>query len=433
MASLWQRDASVIAGVQKLRFFPLAIVAGDGCEVIADDGRRLLDMTAAWGAASLGYGHPAIRDAVSRALAGPAGASILSATHEGAVTLAESLVATAPDIGDARVWFGHSGSDATECAQRAIAAATGRARVIAFHGAYHGGTAGSMAISGHSVLDPAARAAGLVLIDYPDPYRPTHTADSVIADLVQRFASDCPPGQIGALFIEPIQSDGGLIVPPPDFLARLSALCQSHGILVVADEVKVGLGRSGLFHCSQHEGVRPDMICLGKGLGGGLPISAVIGPARILNHATAFAMQTLHGNPACTAAAQAVLDTIRAEGLIENARAVGQVLRQGLLHLKTRHACVGDVRGRGLVLGVEMADGAGNPWRAAAVKTVFRAYELGLVVHYVGLNGNVLELTPPLILTEAQAMQAVDILGQAISDVEAGRVSDAAVAAFSGW
>lgn len=433
MATLWQRDQATISTLQKLRFFPLALIGGDGAYVIDENDRRLLDMSAAWGAASLGYGHPAIRDAVHAALSSPAGASILSATHRGAVELAETLIVSLPEIRDARVWFGHSGSDANETAYRAIAAATGRPRVIAFRGAYHGGTAGSMAISGHSVQSHAVRADGLILLPYPNPYRPTETADDVIAGLKRRFATDADPRRIGALFLEPVQSDGGLIVPPPGFLARLVDLCRSHGILVVSDEVKVGVARSGQMHCFRHEGFVPDLICLGKGLGGGLPISALIGPAHILDHATAFAMQTLHGNPACVAAAQAVLTTIATEGLAQNAVQTGAVLQSGLRALQSIHPAIGDVRGRGLMIGVELINPDGSPSKMRAAKVAYRAFELGLVVHYVGLASNVLELTPPLTLTMDQADQAVDILACTMMDVAAGIVPDATVASFAGW
>lgn len=433
MATLWQRDQATISTLQKLRFFPLALIGGDGAYVIDENDRRLLDMSAAWGAASLGYGHPAIRNAVHAALSSPAGASILSATHRGAVELAETLIVSLPEIRDARVWFGHSGSDANETAYRAIAAATGRPRVIAFRGAYHGGTAGSMAISGHSVQSHAVRADGLILLPYPNPYRPTETADDVIAGLKRRFATDADPRRIGALFLEPVQSDGGLIVPPPGFLARLVDLCRSHGILVVSDEVKVGVARSGQMHCFRHEGFVPDLICLGKGLGGGLPISALIGPAHILDHATAFAMQTLHGNPACVAAAQAVLTTIATEGLAQNAVQTGAVLQSGLRALQSIHPAIGDVRGRGLMIGVELINPDGSPSKMRAAKVAYRAFELGLVVHYVGLASNVLELTPPLTLTMDQADQAVDILACTMMDVAAGIVPDATVASFAGW
>ncbi|MCA0431764.1 MAG: aspartate aminotransferase family protein [Proteobacteria bacterium] len=432
--SIYARDTAAISSLQKLRFFPLALTGGDGAYVIDEAGKKLLDLSAAWGAASLGYGHPAIVEAVSAAVRNPAGASILSATHRGAVDLAEAILATLSEMTDHKVWFGHSGSDANETAFRAIAAATGRHRMIAFRGAYHGGTAGSMAISGHTIQTHATRAEGLTLIPFPNPYRGEDGSD-VIAGLEQQFETTLPAQEVGALFIEPVQSDGGLIVPPPGFMKRLVELCRSHGILIVSDEVKVGLGRSGLLHCFQHEGFVPDLICLGKGLGGGLPISALVGPRTIMDHATAFSMQTLHGNPVSVAAANAVLRTIAVEELAQNAASTGRVLLDGLKALQQRHVSIGDVRGRGLAIGVELVSDrkSKTPSKMIAAKTVFRAYELGLVLYYVGLNSNVLEMTPPLVLTPAEAETAVAILGRALGDVEQGRVSDDAVKNFAGW
>ncbi len=432
--SLYARDGEAISSLQKLRFFPLALEGGNGAHVIDETGRRLLDLSAAWGAASLGYGHPELVKAIAEAAANPAGASILSATHRGAVELASELLATLPELEGHKVWFGHSGSDANETAFRAIAAATGRPRMIAFRGAYHGGTQGSMAISGHGVQAHAARDPRLTLIAYPNPYR-GEDGQEVLLDLERQFATTLPPHEVGALFIEPIQSDGGLIVPPQGFLRELVTMCRRHGILIVSDEVKVGLARSGLMHCFRHEGFTPDLICLGKGLGGGLPISALIGPAAIMDHATAFAMQTLHGNPVCVAAARAVLRVIGTEQLAANAARIGGELLQGLRDLRRLHPSIGDVRGRGLVLGVELVSdvAARTPSKPLAAKTVYRAFERGLVLYYVGQNSNVLELTPPLTLTSAEAATAVRILGEAIADVEAGQVSDEAIAAFAGW
>jgi 4-aminobutyrate aminotransferase len=432
--SVYARDGALIAGLQKLRFFPLALEGGSGAYVVDETGRQLLDLSAAWGAASLGYGHPAVAEAVCRAVKNPAGASILSATHRGAVDLAADILATLPELNGHKVWFGHSGSDANETAFRAIAAATGRPRVIAFRGAYHGGTAGSMAISGHAVQSHAARAEGLTLIPYPNPYR-GEDGEAVLEDLAQQFKTTLPPQEVGALFIEPIQSDGGFIVPPPGFLQRLVEMCRAHGILIVSDEVKVGLGRTGLMHAFRHEGFTPDLICLGKGLGGGLAISALVGPRTIMDHATAFAMQTLHGNPVSVAAASAVLRTIQSEDLAKNAADVGSHLLQKLIALKQRHPAIGDVRGRGLAIGIELVSDRAvkTPSRMLAAKTVFRAFELGLVLYYVGVNSNVLELTPPLLLTREQADEALSILDRAIADVEEGRVSDEAIRDFAGW
>lgn len=435
---LYARDGQAIANLQKLRFFPLAIAGGHGARLVEDNGRELIDFSGAWGAASLGYGHPALVEAVSRAVANPAGASVLSAANAPATALAEKLLSLFPGMGRNKVWFGHSGSDANEAVFRAVAKATGRSGVISFVGAYHGCTIGSMAFSGHSVQSDATKAEGLVLLPYPDPYRPYKgdvTGDAVLDLMKQQFATTAIPEQIGCAFIEPIQSDGGLIIPPKGFFEKFADLCRQHGILVVCDEVKVGLGRSGKMHCFEHEDFVPDILTIGKGLGGGLPLSAAIGPAEILDCATAFAMQTLHGNPVSTAAGLAVLETIEREGLAEAAHRKGERLREGLRQLSGRHALIGDVRGRGLASGVELIADRNSraPAPRETAKLIYRAYELGLVVYYVGMNSNVLEMTPPLTISDADIDQALDILDRAFGDVAAGRVSDAVLADFAGW
>ena len=243
-----------------------------------------------------------------------------------AVELAEKLLSIVPERAAGRVWLGHSGSDANETVARAVIAASGRPRIISFRGAYHGGTTGSMAISGHPVQSGVAKAAGLTLIPYPNPYRDggEEAAEASALDhLRSLFDGPVPPGEVAALFLEPIQSDGGMIVPPPGFFKEVERLCRRHGILVVADEVKVGLGRSGMLHCFQHLGIEPDIVVFGKGLGGGLPVSAAVGPEAIMNHKAAFSFQTTHGNPVCASAALAVLATIERDDLAANAHDVG--------------------------------------------------------------------------------------------------------------
>jgi 4-aminobutyrate aminotransferase len=438
VAGLYERDGKALSTMSHLRFFPQAVVGGDGAYLIGEDGRRLLDFSASWGAAGLGHSHPAVRDAVARALASQAGASHLSTANLPAVALAEKLLSLVPGRAAGRVWLGHSGSDANETVARAVVAASGRTRILSFKGAYHGGTSGSMAVSGHPVQAGVPKAAGLTLIPYPDPYRhggAAAAADAALAALEALFAGPVPPQEVAALFLEPIQSDGGMIVPPEGYFREVERLCRRHGILVVADEVKVGLGRSGRLHAVDHLGIEPDIMVFGKGLGGGLPISAAVGPEAIMNHQAAFSFQTVHGNPVCAAAALAVLDTIERGRLADNAAEIGRHLMSLLDGLKRKHALIGDVRGRGLAIGVELVtDPAGKaPAKTETALAVYRAFELGLVLYFVGTSSNVLEFTPPLTLTSEEASAGVAILDQALADVAAGRVSRDAIAGFAGW
>jgi len=436
--SLYERDQRALSKMSFLRFFPLAVTGGEGAWLIGDDGRRLLDFSASWGAAALGHSHPAVREAVNRALASQAGASHLSSANLPAVELAERLLEIVPKRARGRVWLGHSGSDANETVARAVVAATGRRRIISYKGAYHGGTSGSMAISGHPVQQGVPKASGLTLITYPNAYREggmEAAGAAALAELEALFAGPVPPDEVGALFLEPIQSDGGMVVPPDGYFRAIEALCRKHGILLVSDEVKVGLGRSGRLNAFEHLGIEPDIVVFGKGLGGGLPVSAAVGPEAILNHAAAFSFQTVHGNPVSAAAGCAVLDTIRNERLVRNAAEVGAHLRAQLERLKQKHALIGDVRGRGLAIGVELVTDPASkaPAKTEAALTVYRAFELGLVLYYVGINSNVLEFTPPLTLTRDEADAGVELLDQALTDVIAGRVDVGVLSAFAGW
>jgi len=428
-------DLAALASLQKLRFFPLSVVGGHGARLKSDDGRELVDMSGAWGAASLGYGHPALVAAISRAVADPAGASVLSSANLHATALAERLLDLFPSDRPQKVWLGHSGSDANECVLRAVRKATGRQGVIAFLGAYHGGTVGSMSVSGHPIQTGAEKADGLIQLPYPDPYRPEDgDAEMVLATLEALLAKQGPE-TVAACFMEPIQSDGGMIVPPPGFLRRLSEICAAHGILTICDEVKVGLARTGRLHCFEHEEFRPDILVLGKGLGGGLPLSAVIGPEWVMNCTAAFAMQTLHGNPICAAAGRAVLDTIEAENLVAQADLCGRRLMDGLTVLMGRHSIIGDVRGRGLAIGVELVlDRAlRTPAKGLTAQIVYRAHQLGLVLYYVGTRSNVLEFTPPLVVTEHDIDIAIEILDRSLADAATGKVDGDTVQEFSGW
>jgi len=436
--SLLQRDAQVLAGIGKLRTYPLTIRNARGNYLIEEDGREILDMSAAAGAALLGYAHPAVIAAANSGLTEYASASDMFGASESAVALAEHLLALVPEATDHKVWFGHSGSDANDTAMRAITAATGRRRFLSFYGAYHGGVSGSMSVSSHPSQQHTLPRGGLVQIPYANSYRPVSgddAAKSVFDYLDFLFACGCPPEDIGAILIEPLQSDGGMIVPPPGFLKELTERCRQHGILVVSDEVKVGLGRPGTWHCYQAEGFTPDVVIFGKGLGSGVPISAIVAPRSVMDFQEAFALITTTGNALCTSVAQAVLTTIESDKLIANAAARGAQIMNGLRELQQKHALIGDVRGRGLAIGFELVRErtAKEPATSEAAKVVLRSYQLGVAFTYVGMFSNVPELTPPLTLSETEATLALEVIGQAIDDVENGRVSDSEVAQFAGW
>ncbi|MEE6166595.1 MULTISPECIES: aspartate aminotransferase family protein [unclassified Mycolicibacterium] len=431
MSTLYERDEAVIAGIEKLRFFPLEVVSGHDCTLVAPDGRELLDLSATWTASGLGHGHPAIVDAVSRAVKTAPGSGGLSAVHPDSVGLAEDLLSLVPGSGERRVYLGHAGSDANDVALRACRHATGRHTVIAFEHSYHGGVGVAMGVSGVHVDAGAAPDPDVVFLPYPNPFRPTPAGVDADVTACLALAEQHLAGEsIACLIVEPILSDGGLVVPPDGFLARLHELCRRHDVPMICDEVKMGLGRPGTLHAFEHDGVVPDIVTFGKVLGGGLPLSAAVGPAELLDNPPAAALLTTAGNPVCAAAGRAVLATIVGEQLSERAAKVGAVLQDALRALESD--TIGEVRGRGLAIGLELVDPAtGERDPRLAAQVVYRAWELGAVVYYVG--GNVLEITPPLVLSEAEAVRAADIIGAAIADAAAGKVDAQEVARYAGW
>lgn len=440
--TLYQRDGRVIAGIEKLRFFPLEVVEGRGSILFDPSGRELLDLSATWTASGLGHGHPVIVEAISRAAATAPGAGALSAVHPDAVGLAEDLLELVPGAGERRVYFGHSGSDANDVALRACRHYRGRQTVLAFEHSYHGGLGTAMGVSGQQVEAGHTNDPDVVFLPYPNPLRPfTGDIDSDVDAVVARARAQMEKNGVACLIVEPILSDGGLVVPPSGFLARLQALCREFEVPLICDEVKVGLGRPGAMHAFSSDGIEPDIVVFGKALGGGLPLSAAVGPAEILDFPVASALLTTAGNPICTAAGRAVLRVLAQESLPERAFQAGHRFRNALAEVAHGHGVdggraaerIGDVRGRGLAIGVELVKDRRSlePDRALAQRVVYRAWQLGAVVYSVG--GNVLEITPPLIISDAEIDRAAAILDQAISDAVFGKVSDEEVEPYVGW
>ncbi len=439
--SIAERDKRFIADALKIRYTPFVLSHGEGANLFDVDGKRYIDFGGAWSAAGLGYSNQHVRDAIARQLEKTTCGILISGMHEPAVDLAERLIALAPGDFEKKVWFGLAGSDASEAAQRMILRATGKPRIISFIGSWHGTTDAGMALSAHPSL-LSGGGAHVTKIPYPNPYRDPFGGDGEnltdrCLDYLEKFlfTTICPPGQVAAIFVEAVQADGGDIVPPDDFLPKLRALCDRHDILLVVDEIKVGLGRTGEWFAFQHGGIAADLILLGKSIGGGLPLSAIIGRKEILDVASGFALFTMVGNATSCAAGLATLEEIERLGLVPRARLSGDRMLRGLRESLSSFDAVGDVRGKGLILGVELVEDRQSkvPETRLPAQIVYRAWQLGLIVYYAGNWGNALEFTPPLVIDDAQIEEGIEILQRAFVDVLNGAVSDADVAAFAGW
>lgn len=388
---------------------PIVWSRASGINVWDADGNRYVDMTAGFGVASIGHAHPAVLAAIAaqseRLL------HALGDVHPSDVKLRllERLARLAP-FDDARVMLGLSGSDAVTAALKTAVLATGRPGVLAFEGGYHGLDYAPLAACGYregfrapfaAQLNPHVRFA-------PYPRARTRVDDAVHA--VARMWDAAGPGaDIGAVLVEPVLGRGGVIVPPPGFLAALGELCAGRGALLIADEVQTGLGRTGATWRSIADGARPDLVCVGKALGGGLAISACLGPERVMRAWGDPAGEAIHtgtffGQPLACAAALATLDVIEHERLDEVATRKGATWMRTLAALAERHPCVREVRGTGLLLGVELdRDG-----RALAVMRAL--LERGYIALVAGSDGRTLSLTPPLTITDARREQFVRAL-----------------------
>lgn len=440
--ALLARERAAMGSVHKIRFYPLVVEDAEGSRLRDPDGNEYLDLIGAGGAIQAGYRHPEVRRRLVAELDRSWSQMLCCFPTPPAIDLAERLCALVSGDFDKAAWFGTTGSDANDCLYKLVPVARGRRRLISFVGAYHGQTAGSTALSGHSTQAKVIGSGAVTKVPYPYCYRcPWGREDADTCDLaclrfIEEFAlaAVSPAEDTAAVLLEAMQSDGGDVPAPPRFLRGLRELCDRHGIWLLFDEVKSGLGRSGRVWAFEHAGVTADAVSIGKPLGGGLPLSAVVGRREILD-VDLYNLYTLGGAPAPCAAGLATLDVIRDEDLAGNAARVGGYLRAGLRDLQERHACIGDVRGLGLMNGIELIEDRRTKAPAArlAARLVYRCFELGLVVIYCGLLANVIETTPPLTLSEGDVDEALGILDQALADVTSGRFDDAKLAPYAGW
>lgn len=436
------RDEKVVGSAMKIRVIPFVQKEAKGTRVTDIEGKEYLDFSAGWCVANIGYCHPKVVEAVSQQVAKNSFSCYLTVISEPTLELAEKLVNLVPGDFEKKVVFGVSGSDANDAIHKLLPMATGRSRFISFFGSYHGSTGGSTSMSGHSALARFIGGGNVVKIPYPYCYRCSYGKESdkcglFCLDFLENevFTYICPPEDAAALIVEAIQCDGGVVVPPKDYFKRVRAICDKHGIYMVLDEVKAGVGRTGKFWAFENFDVIPDAITFAKPMGSGLPLSGVIARSNIVDAGVACHTITLSGNPVATAAGLATLQVIEEEGLVENARTVGAYLKKLLIDLMERHEIIGDVRGKGLLIGMEFVKDrkTKDPAQKETAKITYRAFQKGLCVYYVGVHSNVLEISPPLTLTEAEAEEGVEKLEAAITDVEQGLVSDEEIAQFAGW
>jgi 4-aminobutyrate aminotransferase/(S)-3-amino-2-methylpropionate transaminase len=390
---------------------PVVYASGQGANVVDVDGNRYVDLAAGFGALVLGHGHPAVAAAVEeqqRSLSLALG-DVYAA--EAKVELCERVAALAPQPG-ARVLLGSSGADAVTAALKTAMLATGRAGVVAFEGAYHGLSHGPLAACGlrASFREPFAGQLGSHVTFAPYPDGSDATSLDVALGAVRRALAK---GHVGAVLVEPILGRGGCVVPPAGFLPALREACDAAGALLVCDEIWTGLGRSGAMLASAAAGVAADVVCLGKGLGGGLPVSACVGSARAMEAWGAHGGTRIHtathfGAPLACAAAVATLRALEQERLAERAAAVGPRWMERLRG-RTSGKGVRVVRGRGLMVGVVLEGGA-----ARALATTRRLLARGWIVLTGGVDGDALTLTPPLGVDEAVLDAFADALAAAL-------------------
>jgi 4-aminobutyrate aminotransferase len=406
------------------RDYPFVIARGEGAVVEDVDGNRFLDCAAGIAVNSTGVSHPDVVQAITE----QAGKFIhMSGTdfyYEPQVRLAEELAGLVPIDGDVRTFFGNSGTEATEAALKMSRYYTKRQGIIAFLGAFHGRSMGSLSLTASKAIQRRGFAPflpGVYHAPYPDVYRFDGSADacaeaslSWIRD--QIFVHLISPDEVAAIVVEPIQGEGGYIVPPKAFLQGLRELATQHGIVLVCDEVQSGMGRTGRMFALEHFALKADVVNIAKGIASGLPLGITCARSGIMSWPPGAHASTFGGNPVSCAAANATIRLLKS-GLIANAAAVGAQLADGLRELQKKHPLIGDVRGMGLMIGIELVKDPRTKERAvdernALIQAMFRR---GVLV--LGAGRNALRLAPPLVLSNAQAAIVLSVLDDALGEV----------------
>ena len=420
-------SARIVAADQNIvspsytRDYPLVARKGEGMYLDDADGNRFLDFTAGIAVCSTGHCHPAVVAAIQRQAAELIHMSGTDFYYEQMVRVGELISAGAPMPGPHRVFYGNSGAEAVEAALKLARWHTRRPYFIGFYNCFHGRTLGALSLTSSR---PAQRARfaplvpGFFHITYPNPYRPQNgCADpgaASLEELERLFRTTTPASEVAAIVLEPVQGEGGYIVPPTAFVQELRRICDREGILLIADEVQSGAGRTGKMWAIQHHNVAPDIVCSAKGIASGMPLGVTFARADIMDWTPGAHASTFGGNPVSLAAAEATINLLNAS-LIRNAAEVGNHLMGRLRDWPARHPTIGEVRGLGLMIGIEIVSDQAQrtPDAARRDRIVHAAFERGLLV--LGCGPNSVRLMPPLICSREQADVALEILQQAIA------------------
>ncbi len=402
--------------------------AGYGAEIVDVDGNQYLDFAGGIGTLNVGYSHPAVVAAIAEQAARYTHTCTHVMTPEPYLQLAKRLAEIAPGRREMKTLLVNSGAEAVENAVKIARAATGRRAIISFENSFHGRTNLALALTGklHPYRQNFGPVAGDIHITpYPYCYRQGHSPDGTCTcgweeSLSRLFLSRVAPEEVAAVIVEPVQGEGGFVVPPPTFLPRLHDICRKNGILLIADEIQTGFGRTGRMFACEHTGVEPDLILMAKSLAGGLPLAAVVGRSEIMDAPLPGGLGgTYGGNPVACAAALAVLDVYAQEGLLDNAERLGALARTRMLQWQDSFPLVGDVRGLGAMMAVELVrDRAGRtPAISETAAVLTGARERGLLLIKAGLFDNVIRLLMPLVTTMEQMERGLDILEATLASV----------------
>jgi 4-aminobutyrate aminotransferase len=409
------------------RGYPLVARRGQGAMVEDVDGNVFLDFAAGIAVCSTGHCHPEVVKAIQEQAAELIHISGTDFYYSHMVELAEKLSAITPGKEPKRFFYTNSGTEAVEAAIKLARYATGRDKLIAFLGSFHGRTLGSLSLTASKAVQRKGfgpLVPGVFHMPYPNCYRcpwnlQPESCGSYCAGELERtlFKRLVDPSDVAAIFIEPIQGEGGYVPAPLEFMQELRRLCTRHGILLVADEVQSGMGRTGKWWAVEHYGIEPDIICVAKGIASGMPLGVMMARESLMTWKPGAHASTFGGNPVCIAAALKTVELIERQYL-ENARRVGDYILGRLAGWPARHRTVGDIRGKGLMIGVELVRDRASREKAPELrdKLVDMAFAKGLLV--LGAGENTLRLAPPLVVEEAQAEFALKTLEDCLAEIE---------------